>query len=60
MFQVLSDNAGRVVSRTELVRSAGLTDLNERRCESLLVGVRRRIGDGRVINVRRRGWMLRY
>lgn len=58
MFEVLAANAGRVVSRQELARQAGLTDLSERRCDSLIVGVRRAIGPQRVRTVRRRGWML--
>ena len=58
VYQVLSDNAGRVLSRNELARAAGLGDLSERRCDSLLVGVRRAVGHDRVRTVRRRGWML--
>jgi hypothetical protein len=49
---------GRVVGRRELARRAGLTDLSERRCDSLLVVLRRQIGPGAIITVRRRGWML--
>ena len=37
---------------------AGLTACSERRCDSLIVGVRRAIGADRVRTVRRRGWML--
>ena len=36
-----STNRSRVVGRRELARQAGLADLNERRCDSLLVGLRR-------------------
>jgi hypothetical protein len=46
------------VSRTEIARVAGLDDLSERRCDSLLVGVRRAVGVDAVRTVRRRGWML--
>ena len=58
MFQVLERHAGRVVSRAELARHAGIADLSDRRCDSLIVGIRRTIGADRVLTVRRRGWML--
>ena len=58
MFEILAQNAGRVLSRAELARRAGIADLSARRCDSLIVGIRRRIGPERVRTVRRRGWML--
>ena len=58
MYQVLETNAGRVLSRAELARRAGIADLSARRCDSLIVGIRRSIGAERVRTVRRRGWML--
>ena len=58
MFQVLAANTGRVLSRAELARRAGIADLSTRRCDSLIVGIRRGIGADRVRTVRRRGWML--
>lgn len=58
MYDVLASNAGRVLSRTEIARRAGLADLSARRCDSLIVGIRRAIGAERVVTVRRRGWML--
>ncbi|MEY2957509.1 MAG: Transcriptional regulatory protein terminal [Actinomycetota bacterium] len=58
VFAVLVANSGRVVSRVEIARSAGLVDLSDRRCDALIVGIRRRIGAGSVRTVRRRGWML--
>ncbi len=58
MYQVLADHEGRVMSRHELARRAGLGDLSPRRCDSIIVGIRRRIGADRVQTVRRRGWML--
>ncbi len=58
MYQVLETNAGRVLSRAELARRAGIADLSARRCDSLIVGIRRSIGADRVRTVRRRGWML--
>ncbi len=58
MFTVLEHHAGRVIGRAELARRAGIADLSERRCDSLIVGIRRQIGSDRVRTVRRRGWML--
>jgi DNA-binding response OmpR family regulator len=58
VYTVLAANAGKVVSRAELARQAGISDLSARRCDSLIVGIRRRIGADRIITVRRRGWML--
>jgi DNA-binding response OmpR family regulator len=58
VFDVLAANVGRVTSRQELARRAGLGDLSPRRCDSLIVGIRRGVGRDRVRTVRRRGWML--
>lgn len=58
MYDVLASHMGRVLSRTEIARRAGLSDLSARRCDSLIVGIRRAIGHDRVVTVRRRGWML--
>jgi DNA-binding response OmpR family regulator len=58
VFEVLESNAGRVLSRNELARRAGIADLSARRCDSLIVGIRRQLGSDRVRTVRRRGWML--
>ena len=55
---MLAENAGRVLSRSELARAVGIADLSDRRCDSLIVGVRRAVGSSRVRTVRRRGWML--
>lgn len=55
---VLLANRGRVVSRRELARQAGLSDLNERRCDSVLVLLRRHLGSDAIVTVRSRGWML--
>jgi DNA-binding response OmpR family regulator len=55
---VLAANPGRVLSRHEIARAAGIIELGERRCDSLIVGVRRAVGRDRVRTVRRRGWML--
>lgn len=58
VLKVLADNAGRVVSRAELAQRAGLANLSARRCDSLLVGIRRAVGADSIVTVRRRGWML--
>ena len=47
-----------MVSRRELARRVGIADLSERRCDSLLVGVRRVLGAEAIRTVRSRGWML--
>lgn len=58
MLSVLLANRGRVVSRRELARLADLTSLSERRCDSIIVQIRRRLGAEAVVTVRSRGWML--
>jgi DNA-binding response OmpR family regulator len=58
VLNVLLANRGRVISRRELARRAGLADLSERRCDSLLVAIRRALGPKSVVTVRSRGWML--
>ena len=58
VLSVLVDNRDRVVGRRELARQAGLTGLNERRCDSLLVGLRRVLGADAIVTVRSRGWRL--
>lgn len=55
---VLVECSGRVVGRREIARRAGLSDLNERRCDSLLVTLRRALGGDAIRTVRGRGWML--
>ena len=54
----LVESCDRVIGRRELARRAGLTDVNERRCDSLLVSVRRALGPESVRTVRGRGWMI--
>ncbi|MFN8050375.1 MAG: hypothetical protein U0Q22_02975 [Acidimicrobiales bacterium] len=49
---------GSVVSRADLIRDAGLTDLSARRCESVIMALRRILGADAIVNLRRRGWRL--
>lgn len=58
MLRVLYDQRHRVVGRMELARSSGLAGLSQRRCDSVLVGVRRELGPSSIITVRSRGWRL--
>ena len=58
MFAVLASAEGRVVPRRELMRRAGLNDCSPRRCDAVLVGLRRALGDDAIQNVRGRGWRL--
>ena len=58
MLAVLVEQQGRIIDRDGLRLHAGLKDLNVRRCESALVGVRRALGNDAVVTVRRRGWRL--
>ena len=58
MLAVLLANHRRVIGRRELSRLSGLADLNERRCDSVLVGIRRALGADSIVTVRSRGWML--
>jgi DNA-binding response OmpR family regulator len=58
VLTVLIRHLGRVVSRRELARHAGLAALSERRCDSLLVSIRRQLPAGAILTVRSRGWML--
>jgi DNA-binding winged helix-turn-helix (wHTH) protein len=58
VLSVLVANHHRVVSRGELARLAGLAGLSERRCDSVLVQIRRALGPGSVTTVRGRGWRL--
>jgi len=56
VLQVLG--RGSVVSRAELIRDAGLSELSARRCESLIMSLRQILGTDAIVNLRRRGWRL--
>lgn len=58
VLSALAEDAGKVVSRRELARRIGVENLSERRCDSILVGVRRVLGPDAIRTVRSRGWML--
>lgn len=57
MLEALQAARGRVVTRTELARVAGLRH-HPRRVDAHLVAVRRAVAPGAIRNVRSRGWML--
>jgi DNA-binding response OmpR family regulator len=58
VLQAFLDCQGRVISRLEIARRAGLVGLNSRRCDSILVSLRRVLGPESIRTVRSRGWML--
>jgi DNA-binding response OmpR family regulator len=58
VLNALMTNRSRVLSRSELTRLSGLNGLNERRCDSLLVGIRRVLGADAIRTVRGRGWII--
>ena len=58
VLNVLLTNRNRVLSRSELTRLSGLHGLSERRCDGLLVGIRRVLGPDSIRTVRGRGWIL--
>jgi len=57
VLRVLVERTGRITSREDLNKLAGLSG-SQRRCEAVLVNLRRTLGDGAIVTIRRRGWML--
>lgn len=57
VLRVLVDRAGKVTGRHDLNRLAGL-DATTRRSDVALVPLRRVLGEGSIVTIRRRGWML--
>ena len=55
---VLVRDAGRGINRHELARQSGLADRSDRRCDAILVSLRRHLGGDAIRTVRSRGWML--
>jgi len=58
VLAVLREADGRVLSRREIARRAGLRDASPRRADAIVVQLRRSLGDGAIRTVRRRGWAL--
>jgi DNA-binding winged helix-turn-helix (wHTH) protein len=58
IIDALRSGGGRVLGRTELARVLGISPLQNRRIDVLLVGVRRVLGPDALVNVRNRGWRL--
>ena len=57
VLRVLVSRAGKVTSRDDLNKLAGLSG-SQRRCEAVLVTLRKALGEGAIVTIRRRGWML--
>ncbi len=60
VLRALITCSGRVVGRRELSRLAGIAGLNDRRCDSLLVSIRKALGPESIRTVRGRGWMISH
>ena len=57
VLRVLVHRAGRITNRDDLNKLAGLSG-SQRRCEAVLVNLRKALGVGAIVTIRRRGWML--
>lgn len=60
VLAALEAAGGRVLSRADLARAAGLAGLSPRRVDSVLVSLRRRLPPGALVTVRGRGWALQH
>lgn len=58
VLDVLVSANGRVVSRERLTLRAGLQDVSVRRADSIIVELRRVLGQHAIRTVRGRGWCL--
>lgn len=58
VLDVLWGSTGRVLSRSTIMRQAGLDNCTARRCDSAIVSLRKMFGADSIVTVRRRGWML--
>lgn len=58
LLAYLAAHPGRVISREEFSTECGLGDLSTRRCDSLIVALRRLLPEHAITTVRKRGWML--
>lgn len=58
VLRLLVANEGRVVGREYLARESGIGASSARRIDTCLVSLRRVLGSGCLLTVRRRGWML--
>ena len=57
VLRVLVARSGRITNRDDLNKLAGLSG-SQRRCEAVLVNLRKALGDEAIVTIRRRGWML--
>lgn len=57
VLRVLFERQGKVTDRASLNKLAGLTG-TPRRCETILVTLRKALGNEAIVTIRRRGWML--
>ncbi len=58
ILQALRASTNRVLSRSELAKTAGLGSSQGRRVDVLLVNIRRTLVNESLVNVRNRGWRL--
>ena len=56
LLDALARGGGRVMGRRELCRRVGLARHHPRRCDSLVVPLRKALGPGAIVTVRGRGW----